>query len=186
MVKLWRSYDSKDYKVDHYRQLAQVFTVATQILPDQERDWAIRAGVLWNQLGSTYGDLGDHNKAQECLLKALEIWKATLLENHPSLAASYNNAGCTYGELGDHNKALEFQLKALEIRKATLPENHPDLAQSYNNVGGTYFDTGNLGEALRCMQQAVAIAEISLPEGHPSRTVYQENLAYLKQLMGMQ
>ena len=177
MVKLWRSYDSKDYKAEHYRQLAQVFTVATQILPDQECDWAINAGVLWNQLGQP-------GEALPMGLQAVSKLESTHSGSN-QLATAYNNLGFTYGELGDHKKALEFQLKALEIRKAVLPENHPNLALSYNNVGSTYFDTGNLEEALRCTQQAVAITEISLPEGHPDRALYQQNLAYLKQLMDM-
>ena len=210
--KLRDLYDPNDYKAARYRQLAQVFTAAAQTLPDQEGNWAIRAGVLWNQLGQpgealplelqavsklettqpnstklatacnnvgdTYGELGDHNKALEFQLKAMEIRKNVLPENHPDLALSYNNMGSTYGELGDRDKALAFQLKSLEIRKNVLPENHPDLALSYNNVGLTYGDLGEHNKALEFQLKALKIRKTVLPENHPLLAQSYNNVGY--------
>ena len=84
-------------------------------LREQSQPDSWNLATTYNNVGGTYGALGDHNKALEYNLKALEIWKKTLPSTHPSLALSYNNLGSTYGALGDHNKALECKLKALEI-----------------------------------------------------------------------
>ena len=71
--------------------------------------------TVYNNLGSIYGNLGDHGKALEFLLKALEIREKVLPPEHPDLAISYNNVSCTYSELGDTEKDLEYGLKALKI-----------------------------------------------------------------------
>ncbi|MBQ7099969.1 MAG: tetratricopeptide repeat protein, partial [Oscillospiraceae bacterium] len=123
--------------------------------------------TAYNNVGMTYGDLGDQQKALEYKLKALAIWERVLPEDHPDLAQSYNNVGTTYGDLGEHQKALEYNLKALAIRERVLPEDHPDLATSCNNVGCTYGDLGDQQKALEYQQKALAIRERVLPEDHP-------------------
>ena len=126
-----------------------------------------------NNVGVTYGDLGDHNKALEYLKKALEIRKKVLPADHPDIAASYNNVGSTYGDLGDHRQALEYKKKALEIWEKVLPADHPDLATSCNNIAWTYYEMGKLQEAARMMRRAAdIISRSSLPENHPDRIDY--------------
>ena len=123
--------------------------------------------AIYNNVGLTYGTLGDQQKALEYKLKALAILEQILPEDHPDLAVSYNNVGITYGDLGEYQKALEYKLKALEIQKRILPENHPDLARSCNNVGCTYGDLGENQKALDYQMKALAIWERILPENHP-------------------
>ena len=132
--------------------------------------------TVYNNLGYAYGYLGDHNKALECKLKALEIYEKVLPPDHPDLAISYGNVGTTYGDLGDHNKALEFILKALEIHKKVLPPEHPDLATSYNNVGTTYGELGDHKKALKFMLKALAIREKVLPPEHPALATSYNNV----------
>ena len=71
----------------------------------------------------------------EFSLKALDIRKKSLGEDHSDTATSYNNIGSIYHALGDLNKALEFSLKDLEITKKLLGEDHFSTATSYNNIG---------------------------------------------------
>ena len=196
-------YDEKQYNANRFRQFAELFTQAAELLPDGEGDWASLAGYFWkkvgqpgraleleeqavakleaqgengnqkelatcyNNLGYTYGELGNHPKALEYMLKALAIRETVLPENHPELATSYNNVGSTYGDLGDHRKALEYKLKALTIFEKALPPEHPDLASSYDNVGGTYGDLGDHQKALEYKLKALKIRETVLPENHP-------------------
>ena len=201
LESVWRQFSRTQYDAVKYRQFAELFSRAAEQLPDTEADWAIRAGVLWkqvglaanarryeeqavrrleetmpgsrklaiayNNLGSTYGDLGDHRKALEYKLKALAIWEKVLPGDHPDLATSYNNVGNTYGALGNHNKDLEYQLKALAIWEKALPNDHPSLAASYNNVGGTYRALGDYNKALEYALKALAIWEKVLPGDHP-------------------
>ena len=138
----------------------------------------------YDNVGSTYGDLGEHQKALEYLLKALAIRERVLPEDHPDLAQSYNNVGSTYGDLGDHEKELEYDLKALAIRERVLPEDHPDLATSYNNVGMTYGDLGEHQKALEYQQKALAIRKRVLPENHPDLAISYNHLGYTYSYLG--
>ena len=124
----------------------------------------------YNNVGSTYGALGDHKQALEYNLKALGIRERVLPPEHPDLATSYNNVSATYYDLGEHKQALEYQLKALAICERVLPGNHPDLAQSLNNIAWTYYALGQIGEAAAHMRRAAEIINRStLPETHPNR-----------------
>ena len=132
--------------------------------------------AAYNNLGSTYSHLGDHEKALKYKRKALAICEQVLPPTHPNLAASYNNVGSTYGHLGDHEKALEYKLKALAIREQVLPPTHPDLATSYNNVGLTYGDLGDHEKALEYQLKDLAICEQVLPPTHPSLATSYNNV----------
>ena len=121
----------------------------------------------YNNVGTTYYALGDHQKALEYLLKALSICERVLPEDHPDLASSYNNVGYTYGALGAHQKALEYLLKALSICERVLPEDHPDIAASYANLSYTYGEWGDHEKELEYDLKALAIWERVLPEDHP-------------------
>ena len=136
--------------------------------------WGLAAA--YNNLGTTYGDLGDHKKALEYKLKAMAIWEQVLPPTHPSLATSYNDVGLTYGHLGDHEKALEYKLKDLAICEQVLPPTHPDLATSYNNVGHTYGHLGDHEKALEYQLKALAIREQVLPPTHPDLATSYNNV----------
>ena len=130
----------------------------------------------YNNVGYTYGILGDHEKALEYKLKALSIREMAFPEDHPDFAQFYDSVGSTYGDLGDHEKALEYKLKALEIRKKVLPTDHLDLALSYNNVGSTYGDLGDHEKARKYKLKALTIQEQVLPQEHPALATSYNNL----------
>ena len=140
--------------------------------------------AVYNNMGRTYGILGDHQKALEYKLKSLGIRMQVLVADHPNLALSYNNVGYTYGDLGNYHKALEYMLKALEIRERVLPEDHLDLAQSYNNVGNIYSAQGEHQKALEYKLKSLKIKERVLGENHPSYAISCNDVGYTFGLMG--
>lgn len=209
---IWGQYDRKRYDHAKFRQMAELFENADQILDDKTGSCENLAGYLWltlsetqralicnlrsmekmeqnqpdsknlassyDNVGYAYGALGDHGKAQEYQLKALEIRERVLPTDHPDLATSYNNMGNTYDDLGDHEKALEYQLKALAIQKRVLPSDHPDLASGYNNVATTYDDLDDHEKALEYHLKALEIRARVLPSDHPDLAQSYANLSY--------
>lgn len=135
-------------------------------------------GEAYNNLGMTYHDQGDYEKALEYLLKGLDIHERELPKEHNVLATSYNNIGLAYSALGNHGKALEHQLKALVIRQRILPDNDIDLATSYNNVGMAYGAVGEHGIELGFKLKALEIQEKVLPNDHPLMAMCYNNIAY--------
>ena len=138
----------------------------------------------YNNVGCTYGDLGNHQTALEYKKKSLAIREKALPPDHPDLAQSYSNVGSTYGKLGNHRKELEYQQKALAIREKALPPNHPDLAASYNNAGTTYGDLGNYQMALEYLQKALVICEKALPPDHPNLASSYNNVGSIHGKLG--
>ena len=210
LYSLKLQYDRKQYDHAKFRQMAEVFETASNLLEDITGFWANAAGYFWDELaetqraltcnlrsvekdeqhqpdskslatgynnvGSTYGALGDHRQALEYKLKALAIFARVLPPEHPDLATSYNNVGSTYGALGDHKQALECKLKALGIRERVLPPDHPDLAQSYNNVSATYYALGDHKQGLEYQLKALEIRERVLSPDHPSLATSYNNV----------
>jgi hypothetical protein len=60
--------------------------------------------LSYNKIGTTYGELGDPNKAFDYLQKSLAIRIRLFGDNHADVAESYSNIANTYGELGDRNQ----------------------------------------------------------------------------------
>lgn len=123
--------------------------------------------AAYNNVGSTYDAIGDHQKALEYKLTALRQQESGDSGDRLGFALTSNNVGCTYLALGDGKKALEYLLRALEIREKMLAQNHLDLAQSYNNVGVAHGHLGEHEEALIYKLKALGIREKTLSKNHP-------------------
>jgi tetratricopeptide (TPR) repeat protein len=136
----------------------------------------VKVALCCNNIGYTYGALGDYRKALEYHKKALEIDQKSLGDDHPNVASSYNNIGYTYGSLGDHRKALEYHKKALEIDQKSFGEDHPAVATSYNNIGGTYGDLGDHNKALEYHEKALERLKKSLGDDHPDVATSYNNI----------
>ena len=169
-------YDRKQYDHAKFRQMAEVFETASNILEDKTGFWAGEAGYLWNELAET-------QRALKCNLRSVEKTEQHQPDSN-NLAASYNNVGGTYRAMGDHKKTLEYVLKALGIQERVLPPEHPDLAISYNNVGLTYGALGDHRQALEYLLKALAIRERVLPPDHPDLAISYGNVGSTYSALG--
>ncbi|MCH2046340.1 MAG: tetratricopeptide repeat-containing sensor histidine kinase [Saprospiraceae bacterium] len=102
-----------------------------------------RKAKIYNNLGSIYIQVGQHKKAIEWLLKALEIREEI---NDPLVATTYTNLGLEYLTLSQYDKALKYTRKAIEIKKEQ--KKWASLFSNYNNMGLIYKETYQLDSAL--------------------------------------
>ena len=142
-------------------------------LREQNAPNSLGLATAYNNLGSTYGHLGDHKKELEYQLKALAIREQVLPPTHPDLATSYNNVGYTYGTLGDHEKELEYQLKALGILEQSLPPDHPNIVIFRSNIAVTYAQMEDFIRANEYMRRALDSAERSMGN-HPQLEMFRQ------------
>ena len=203
-------YDRTRYSALRFRQMAELFENAANLLEDKHGFNSGNSGFFWeelgevrralsvehktvekleknlpdsknlatayNNLGLTFGALGDKDRSLEYLLKALRLRERLLPQDDISLATTYNNVGGIYSVLREHEKAKEYLLKALEIRKRKLQPYHPALAESYNNIGHAYGGMGDNEKALEYLLQAVKIREEILESNHPDTASSYNNL----------
>ena len=122
--------------------------IRIKALPEKHSDVA----ASYNNVGYTYGQMGEHQKALEYKKKALEI-RLVLSENQQDIVSSYNNVGYTYGQMGEHQKALEYLQKALEFYEAKFgKEPSPIYAKALKNTAFQYKSLYD--EALQYYKQS--------------------------------
>ena len=109
----------------------------------------------YDNVGSGYGKIGDHQKALEYGEKALRIRLSIFGEDHPDIIQSYNNLGSEYGNLGDYKKALEYCTHALKIAEAI--ENVNIEAIMHNRLGKIYRKKNNTERAREHFQHAAEL-----------------------------
>ena len=78
--------------------------------------------------------MGNNEKSLSYHLKALDVRKKLLGEDHPETARSYHNIGCCYYSIENFEKAYEFYEKAFNLRKKLLGEDHKDTIRSMNEL----------------------------------------------------
>jgi|GEM_PF-6466862 len=140
--------------------------------------------LLFSNMGCTYQNQGDYDKALEFHNKALPIHEKVLGTEHPDTAATYNNIASVYYAQKDYSKALEFYNKDLAISEKVLGTEHPDTAITYNNIAVVYKYQGDYDKALEFYHKALVIKEKALRADHPSISTTYNNIATVYEAQG--
>lgn len=138
-------------------------TLLNQSVPEDLPEQAL----IFNNLGSLYGELGHHQEALKAVQRAVEI-RECLNEKNPGvfeldLGGSLNNLGIRYDKLGLLEKALEATQRSVEIYER-LSEKKPDAFEAYlaiilNSLGIRYGKSGYRKKALQAGQRSLEILE---------------------------
>lgn len=113
-------------------------------------------GVIYNQMGLSYMDLDELNKAIEAFSRSLSV--------RPGYAIAYDNRGSAYSRLEKYDLALDDYNRSLARR----PDNPKVLA----NRGALFYEMGDYQRALADLNRAAEL----FPEGvliyyHRARTL---------------
>ncbi len=154
-------------QVGYWRNNVTLFSRALAVTQD---NW-----LAWNNLGLTYGDLGQPQKAIDHFREALRIrpgyadaWYnlaltydklgqsnqaivcyREALRLKPDYTKAWNNLGIAYHELGQPEQAVTYYRKALQIQ--------PDYVDAWYNLGLAYAEYGQLHQAITCFREALRI-----------------------------
>jgi len=120
-----------------------------------KEDIAQYVNIWLNELGYIYFAIGELDKAEQMLNKALQINEK--LGRLEGMATDYGNLGIIYLTKGELNKAEEMQNKALDIyEKLSRLEG---IARQYGNLGVIYQTKDELDKAEQMHNKALEIAE---------------------------
>jgi tetratricopeptide (TPR) repeat protein len=86
-----------------------------------------RLAVSLNNLAAVYHTQGKYGMAEPLYLRALDIRKAILGDDHTDLSSNMYNLGVLYSAKQDYEKAEGYYMQALSLRERALGPNHPDL-----------------------------------------------------------
>jgi len=136
-----------------YQEGIEAFRKATQL----DRLFA----KAYEAMGRAYRELGQPDKAEECLHQAAQIYMSSekdehaeeilneILELQPDTVNVYNSLGVLYRKRGDLNAALQHYQKALKI--------HPEAPHIYYNIGRVHVDMGNAEKGESCFRHALKL-----------------------------
>lgn len=108
----------------NYQLAKDLYEKIIKIKPDNK--------IVQFNLGITYEELYQVNKAIDCYKKVIEL--------DPFFIFSYNNLGLIFHKLGENNKALDYFKEIIKI--------NPKYLKAYNNLGIIYADLGQYEAAI--------------------------------------
>ncbi len=158
--------ENKQFVLDYEQSLRTYFT--RRALWDDKIRWSRIAlevaqaqgkraleALLLNEIGHTFDDKGEWNKAIEYYDRSQLIFEE--IGDRAGLAAAFNCIGaiCCYN--GSFDQALDYYERSRAIREDV--GDHCGLAQSLNDIGGIYMNKGLWDKALDYYQRSRAIWE---------------------------
>jgi len=119
-------------------------------------------GVLLN-MGATYREMGEPERAIPVLRRALEIAERSVGPDHPHVAGARFNLGLCLSDLGRYEEAVGLLEGALAVRERLLGPVHPDVADTLVALGSVRIQTGRPASALPLLERALAIYDDKAP-----------------------
>ncbi|CAJ1945506.1 unnamed protein product [Cylindrotheca closterium] len=134
--------------------------------------------------GFAYYNEGNHEKAKEILVRALEIQTKESIEDDLSVAGALNVIGSVLLKEGKLNEALEKFERVLAIQLKKLGR-HVDTAETYEIIGQIYHEQKNDQNCGKMLRKALDIKLEVLPrENISDLTDLYQRLSISLQLQG--
>ena len=135
-------------------------------------------------IGRVYRRLGDHDRAQPLLERALSLGRRIAGPEHARVAQSLNDLGALLGRKGDYAAAAPLLEEALAMRRRLLGEEHPDVAVTLVELGRVYSDRGENDRAEPLFREALRIRRKALGDRHQDTATSMSDLALLRWQVG--
>ncbi|KAJ7153605.1 P-loop containing nucleoside triphosphate hydrolase protein [Mycena filopes] len=133
--------------------------------------------VAMGNLAETYGELGEHERAEELKTTVLEKRTKLFGEDHPDTLLAMGNIARTYSTLGEHKQAEVLETIVLEKQTKLFGEDHSDTLLAMGNLAATYSTLGKHKVAVKL--KAVVLEKLTRLFGgeHPDTLLAMGNLA---------
>ena len=121
--------------------------------------------IVRETIGITYRSLGEFDKAERQLVRALEIRSETLAGNHPDLAKSHRELGALRFFQGRVREGAEELGRALEIYRADPKTGKVLLADVLNGLGAMKTSLGDLEESEALLREGISLLKAADQSG---------------------
>ncbi len=133
------------HRLGDYLPSIKVLSQATSFVSNKDE-----MEILYEGIGSSYGDVGDYKNAIIYDYKALALAKE--LKNIGEESTELTNIADIYGKQGDFKKALYYDKKSMALARTKR-----EMIFSYNNIGADYSDMGNYTEAIKYEKKGLTL-----------------------------
>ncbi|CAE6529315.1 unnamed protein product [Rhizoctonia solani] len=110
--------------------------------------------------------IGQRSEKEKLELKAVEVFKQELGEDHPETLRCMNNIATAYTALGRY-EAEKIMVQVVDARKRILGEEHPSTLRCMSNLADNYRRLGQLDLAEQMHIQVLRARKRLLGEEHP-------------------
>jgi tetratricopeptide (TPR) repeat protein len=145
---------ASDYLADYAKALS-IFESLLKNIIQKEGEKSIEAITQYSNIGIAFWHLGKYEEAENNHLKAIELSRGLLGDNHPLMASCLNNLSVIYMDL---NKFDESQ-RCLEQSLAITPNSLADSVRCYLNLGANYIYAGQLPIAMSYHEKALELIQ---------------------------
>jgi len=121
---------------------------------------------IYAAVGQVYERLGQYDRAQDLLERAVALRLGAGEEETPALAANLNHLAQVLRRKGEYEGAEALHLQALEIQERRLGPDDLELAETLMALGHFYPYVGKLAESEAAFRRALAIRRAALGEEH--------------------
>ncbi|KAI3704785.1 hypothetical protein L1987_75014 [Smallanthus sonchifolius] len=119
-------------------------------------------------IGDAYLALARYDEAVFSYQKALNVFKATKGDNHPSVASVFVRLAELYNKMGKFRDSKSYCGSALRIYENPLPESTDDeIGNGFIEVAGIYESMNEIGAAINLLKKALKV--LGQGEGQLSR-----------------
>ncbi len=139
---------------------------------------------LLSEIGSSYDDKSNIQKAEENYSKSLEIYERIYGQNHPYVATVLGNLGVVFRRNGNYDKAELYFTRALEINEKIFGKDHLIVSQNLSNLGANYYSKGEYTKAEECHRRALVIREAQLGSNNTAVAISINNIAVVYRMQG--
>ena len=122
-------------------------------------------GRSYNNVGLYHWQLGDYQKASDCINKYIQTIKQYKGEGHVMLAAAYINLGNLAGTMGKTNLSLTYFHAAERLWAEDGPE-HSDRIYAYANLASKYNYIENYNRSMYYLDRIEAMSEEKHSQNH--------------------
>lgn len=144
---------------DKFEEAAALFAKSLQYY--LEKHPTRFSALAFNDLGYTWGRLGELSKQANCLVQSISIYENYFPNQYGELGVAYNNLATVYYSLDNRVKAIEYAKKSLIYREKT--GDIPRLSIGCCNISQFYTGINN-EEAEKYLQQCIKYAVQSKQE----------------------
>ena len=130
-----------------------------------------------NNAAATYKRAGRPREAEPLQRRSLELFQATLGEDHRRVAMAYNNLANILLDQGRSEEGAAMHRRALDMHRRIYGESHDLTAGSISNLAAALRDLRQLDEAIQLYGRVLEIDREVLGDAHPFVAQDRVNLA---------
>ena len=156
---------------------------AARIEEEQEKDLVI-AGRLYHTIGETYERLGLYDRAEEQLLRAVDVRREALGDEHENTLASRRLLAWVYVRQGRYEEAEPLLVATLESARRRLGIEHPQTHECMQTLGWVYYRQARYDEAEPLFVDVLAASTRLLGNDDPQTLRSMNRLALLRGRQG--